>query len=124
MEQLCSVQALMESSLGEQRSAIDLAETLRGELDGLAASVVARMDAYEDLAGTVECKASALQERLSGVEDWGIHSCRGRGQTRRARGRCGVGWGREWGVFAAMPKLHVDLFSFALSMLYAPSSTA
>ena len=70
VEQLSSVQALMESSLGEQRSAIDLAETLRGELDGLATSVMARMDAYEDLAGTVECKASALQERLSGVEDW------------------------------------------------------
>merc|ERR1719353_2218301 len=48
VEQLCGVQALMESSLGEQRSAIDLAETLRGELDGLAASVMVRMDAYED----------------------------------------------------------------------------
>ncbi len=70
VEQLSSVQALMESSLGEQRSAIDLAETLRGELDGLAASVMARMDAYEDLAGTVESKASALQERLNGVEGW------------------------------------------------------
>jgi len=70
VEQLCSVQALMESSLGEQRSAIDLAETLRGELDGLAASVVARMDAYEDLAGTVESKACELQERMGGVESW------------------------------------------------------
>merc|ERR1719305_890126 len=68
VEQLCGVQALMESSLGEQRSAIDLAETLRGELDGLAASVMVRMDAYEDLAGTVESKASELQARMGGVE--------------------------------------------------------
>jgi len=70
VEQLCGVQALMESSLGEQRSAIDLAETLRGELDGLAASVMVRMDAYEDLAGTVESKASELQARMGGVEGW------------------------------------------------------
>merc|ERR1719305_213050 len=70
VEQLCGVQALMESSLGEQRSAIDLAETLRGELDGLAASVMVRMDAYEDLAGTLESKASELQARMGGVEGW------------------------------------------------------